>query len=31
MTKEVLEHKDFDPSELNHNHKEQMSDLTRAR
>ena len=31
MAKEVLERKTFDPSELHHNHKDQMSDLTRAR
>ena len=31
MTKEALEHKTFDPGELNHNHKEKMSDPTRAR
>ena len=31
MAKEVLERMTFDPSELNRNHKEQMSDPTRAR
>ena len=31
LAKEVLERMTLDPSELHHNHKEQMSDLTRAR